>query len=156
MRRPLPLACLLCLVLAAPAAANPAFSLRHDATTPLTRLPARAVSTLTMSAAGQEERFRLRSPVPLTFAGDVRVGLGTALSPAVAACPGRWQRPHVSRLQSGRFEYDLTLPAGGTGTATGTDTLVRAPWTGEDEHRSASPSNYADDAIECGLAVVAR
>ena len=133
MRRLLPLLSVLVVVPAAPATATPTFALDHEAASSLTSLPVRTVSRLTMGAGGQEERFRLRSQAPLTFSGDVRAGQASVVSPGVGACPGRWQRFHFARLELSTFTYDVTIPAGGTGVATGTDVLNNAPWPGEDE-----------------------
>ena len=116
-----------------PASATPSFSIEHRALTPLTQLPARVASRLTMTAGAQEERFRLRTGSPVSIGGDVRVVSSAVVPLGLAVCPGTWQRFHAPRANAGRFEYDLVLAAGGTAFADGTDTLVRAPWPGEDE-----------------------
>jgi hypothetical protein len=133
MRRLLFSAVAVLLVAAAPASATPGFSIEHRPTTPLTKLPARVQSTLTITGSGQEERFRVRTLRPVRFAGAIRVARETAVGPGVAQCPGKWQRFHRAHASSGRFDYDVVMAPTGTATVTGVDSLVRAPWTGEDE-----------------------
>ena len=117
----------------ASATAAPSFEIEHRALTPMTQLPARVATRLTITGTAQEERFRIQSARPLQIGGAIRVAGASVVGPAVAACPGTWQRFHAARLSTGTFNYDVVLAPGGTAVADGTDVLSRAPWRGEDE-----------------------
>jgi hypothetical protein len=134
MRRPL-LSSLALLLLAtpAPAGAAPAFSIEDRALTPLTQLPARVATRLTITGSGQEERFHLQTPRPVVFSGAIRVVRAAAVPSGLRVCEGTWQRFHTPRPGTGRYSYYVVLEPGGTAFADGTDLLTGAPWIGEEE-----------------------
>lgn len=99
----------------------------------MTQLPARTATRLTITGTGQEERFRIQTARPVTIGGAMRLARADGVGSGVQACPGTWQRLHVARSGTGRFNYDVVLEPGGIAVVDGVDELTRAPWPGEAE-----------------------